>query len=46
MTIDFADCSTAVLKYTLDDDGVDGEIDIIRALPGGESICEALAGQE
>jgi beta-glucanase (GH16 family) len=44
MTIDFADCETAELTYSLDDAGLDGEIDIIRVVPGTQRLCEALAG--
>lgn len=46
MTIDFTDCETAVLGYMLDDAGQEGEIGIIRAVPGGESLCEELSVQE
>jgi len=42
MTIDFADCETATLSYTLDDDNLEGDIDITRAVPGGQALCEQL----
>ncbi|RPH97560.1 MAG: hypothetical protein EHM68_07905 [Lysobacterales bacterium] len=42
MTIDFTDCSHAILSYSLTDDGVEGSIDISRVVPGTEKLCEEL----
>jgi N-acetylneuraminic acid mutarotase len=46
MTIDFTDCSNAQLSYTLTDDGIDGDMVISRLIPGGQALCEELAGAE
>ena len=46
MSIDFTDCSNAILTYVLTDDGVEGDIAIERAVPGAEALCEELAGAE
>ena len=45
MTIDFADCATAELSYTLDE-GLEGTIDITRVVPGGQALCEVLDPQD
>jgi len=44
MSIDFRDCSNAKLDYSLTDDGVEGEINITRAVPNGQALCEELNG--
>jgi hypothetical protein len=47
MTIDFEDCSKALLTYALTDEGVDGDMAINRLLiPGGQALCEELNGAE
>jgi hypothetical protein len=50
MSIDFTDCSNAILTYALTDDsvegGIEGDIAIQRAVPGAEALCEELAGAE
>ena len=45
MSIDFSDCSHALLTYTIPDEGLQGEIDISRLLPGGAALCEELAAE-
>jgi len=45
MTIDFADCETAVLSYLLDE-GLEGAIDITRLVPGTQQLCEEFPGLE
>jgi hypothetical protein len=44
MTIDFTDCSNASLTYSLTDDGIDGDMEISRLIPGGQALCEELNG--
>jgi hypothetical protein len=46
MTIDFTDCSNAQLSYTLTDDGIDGDMELSRLIPGGQALCEELAGAD
>ena len=46
MTIDFTDCSNAQLTYSLTDDGVEGDMEISRLIPGGQVLCEELNGAE
>jgi len=47
MTIDFEDCSNALLTYSLTDESVDGDMAISRMLiPGGQELCEELAGAD
>lgn len=43
MTIDFTNCSNAQLSYSIADEALAGEIDIGRAIPGTEALCEGLA---
>ena len=45
MTLDFTDCSNAVLTYSLPEDGAGGNMAISRLMPGGQALCEELAGQ-
>ena len=44
MSIDFTDCSNALLTYALPDDSAEGDVAIQRAVPGAEALCEELAG--
>ena len=46
MSIDFTDCSNAILTYVLPEDGAEGVVAIQRAVPGAEALCEELAGAE
>jgi hypothetical protein len=46
LLIDFSDCSHAVLTYALPNDGAEGEIDLIRLLPGSEALCQVLSAQQ
>jgi hypothetical protein len=46
MTIDFSDCSNAQLAYSLMDDDVEGDMEISRLIPGGQALCEELAGAD
>ena len=40
MNIDFTDCSNAQLSYTLNDDGLDGEMAVSRGISGrGARLC-------
>jgi len=43
MTIDFIDCSSATLSYTLGNEGPEGIIDLTRLLPKGKAMCEGIA---
>jgi hypothetical protein len=45
MTIDFNDCSHALLTYSLTHEGLEGSIQIQRAIPGTEALCQELNGQ-
>jgi len=45
MTIDFTDCSNAQLTYSLTDDDLAGDMAISRLIPGGQALCEELAGE-
>ena len=42
MSLDFTDCSNALLTYSLTDNGAEGDIDITRVIPGGKALCEEL----
>jgi len=46
MSIDFTDCSNAQLSYSLPADPVAGGIDITRAIPGSQALCEELRGAD
>jgi hypothetical protein len=46
MTIDFTDCSNAQLSYLLTDDDLANDMAIIRLIPGGQALCEELAGAD
>jgi hypothetical protein len=46
MTIDFIDCSNAQLSYLLTDDDLANDMAIIRLIPGGQALCEELAGAD
>jgi hypothetical protein len=46
MSLDFTDCSNALLTYSLTDDGAEGDIAITRVIPAGAALCEELAGAE
>lgn len=43
MTIDFTDCNNAQLDYSITDEALAGTIDIERAIPGTEALCEELS---
>ncbi len=40
------DCSNALLTYALTDNGAEGDIAITRVIPGGQALCEELAGAD
>jgi hypothetical protein len=44
MSIEFTGCNTAQLSYDLTDEGLSGNMDIIRVIPGTEALCESLVG--
>ncbi len=46
MSLDFTDCSNALLTYALTDNGAEGDIAITRVIPGGQALCEELSGAE
>jgi hypothetical protein len=46
MSIDFTDCSSAQLTYSLPAGASAGDIAITRVIPGGQALCEELAGAE
>ena len=39
-----ADCSNAQLNSSLEDDGLEGDIEITRVVPGGQALREELNG--
>jgi hypothetical protein len=43
LSIDFTDCSNAILTYSLNTAQLEGEIDISRLLAGGKALCEEIA---
>jgi polyhydroxybutyrate depolymerase len=43
MTIDFTDCSHALLTYSLTDEGLEESIQIQRTIPGTEALCQELS---
>jgi N-acetylneuraminic acid mutarotase len=43
MTIDFTNCSNALLSYSIPDEELAGMINIERAIPGTEGLCEELS---
>ncbi|MFC1720330.1 FG-GAP repeat protein [Pseudomonadota bacterium] len=46
MTIDFQDCSNALLSYELTDEALSNSIAISRGIPGAQALCEELAGAD
>jgi uncharacterized protein (DUF885 family) len=46
MNIDFTDCNNALLTYSITDESSAGMIDITRAIPGTEALCQELTDQE
>jgi hypothetical protein len=46
MTIDFQDCSNALLSYELTDEALRNSIAISRAIPGAQALCEELAAAD
>jgi len=46
LTLDFTDCSNAMLSYSLTDEALAGEIAVTRVVPGSEAMCEQLIGAE
>jgi hypothetical protein len=46
MSIDFSDCSNALLSYSLPADPAAGDIVITRVIPEGQALCEELSGAE
>jgi hypothetical protein len=45
LSLDFEDCNNAALSYTLDDDGLQGDAEITRVVPGSDALCNDLAAQ-
>jgi hypothetical protein len=46
ISIDFSDCSNALLSYSLDDGHDAGEMAISRLIPGGQALCEELSAPD
>jgi hypothetical protein len=44
MTIDFVDCSNALLTYSITDQDLEGDIPIQRVIPGSKDLCEEISG--
>ena len=42
MTIEFNSCNSANLSFELTNESISGSIDILRAVPGTEALCEEL----
>ena len=40
MSLNFTDCSNALLTYSLPANGAEGDMAITRVLPGGQALCE------
>jgi len=45
MSLDFTDCTNALLTYSLTDNNTEGDITITRVIPEGAALCEELAGE-
>ena len=46
MSLDFTDCSNALLTYSLQANGAEGDMAITRVIPGGQALCEELEGAD
>ncbi len=46
MSLDFTDCSNALLTYSLPPNGAEGDNAITRVIPGSQALCEELSGAE
>lgn len=46
MSIDFSDCSNALMTYTLTGEGLAGEVGLTRVLPASQALCEELSGTQ
>jgi hypothetical protein len=46
MSLDFTDCSNALLSYSLPTDPAEGDIAITRVIAGAQALCEELAGED
>ena len=46
MSLDFTDCSNALLSYSLPVDPAEGDIAITRVIPGSQALCEELLSAE
>jgi hypothetical protein len=46
MNLDFTDCSNAQLSYSLTDEDLSGDMELSRLIPGGQALCEELAGAD
>ena len=44
ISIDFTDCSHALLTYSLTDEGLEESIQIQRTIPGTDALCQELNG--
>lgn len=42
MNIDFSDCNSSTVTYSLPTESLEGEISLIRAIPGSENFCKSL----
>ena len=42
LTISFSDCENGLVDYDLPDDGLMGQIEIVRAVPGTQTLCQSL----
>jgi hypothetical protein len=46
ITLTFSDCSTGMLTYRIETEGLQGEIPLTRLLPGSEGLCQQETGSE
>jgi hypothetical protein len=46
MSLDFTDCSNALLTYSLPEENAEGDMAVIRVVPGAQALCEELSGAE
>jgi hypothetical protein len=46
MQIDFSDCGTATLSYSIPDRTLQGEVEIVRLLPAADALCKEISDTE
>ena len=46
MTIQFGDCSTASLSYSIPGEGLANDLDLMRVMPASDKLCEEISGTD